>query len=804
MLNTQNKTESQTEQIGRFEIIQSLGRGAQGEVFLAHDPQLDRKVAIKTLLASSASDLDSLLQEARMVSKLQHPHIVTLFDVGEHEQVPYLVYAYVPGQTLAQQIKKESTLPLSMAAQMVCSILDAIQYAHEQKILHLDLKPSNIMVSSSGQALVMDFGIAQTFTQASTPSEHLIGTPQYIAPERILGEAPTPSSDIFSIGMMLYEMVTGTPAASGTNVLEVLHKNANEESESPSARNINIDAQLETIILKSLAKRPIDRYASAFAMKEALQTYLNPVVEEFNHNSSGAKNSTFEFLLRRMRTKGDFPALSSTLSEINKVVDDENARTHALTKSILQDFSLTNKLLKLVNTAIYSQFGGKINTISKAVSILGFESVRSIAMTLILFDFLQNKAQAAQLKDDVLAAFFSGIIAAHVSTSGNIRDAEEAMICSMFRNLGKMLASLYLFEESQEIARLVEQGEVEEKAAFKVLGISYNDLGTGIAKSWNFPPRLIAGMAKLSGEKIAKPQTDLDKLAATVNLANDLCEIARNGRTEDKSKALKNLSKRYQSAIPISEHELGKALEKGLADLSARASIIKMDLAKSSMMKQINRWSSGAISSQGMAASEHGLDAHADAGESEFAATEMSMNVINQEDLSAESEAILNSGVQDVTNALVSERKLNDIVEMVLETMYRGMQFNRVIVFVKDVNTHRMVAKYGFGEEVDSIIPKFQFKLDNTQDVFHLACSKGVDLQIEDIQAANIASKIPQWFKSAVSAQSFILLPVMVKANAVGLFYADMQKANGMQINDKQHALLRTLRNQVVLAIKQR
>ncbi len=309
----------------------------------------------------------------------------------------------------------------------------------------------------------------------------------------------------------------------------------------------------------------------------------------FNENPA---QGALDFLLRTMQSQSDFPALSSTISEINKIVDDDSASASLLAQAILHDFALTNKILKLVNTVTYGQFGGRINTISKAVVILGFETVRNVAMTLILLDFLQNKAQASQLKDDVLVSFFAGIVAGQFLAGHNMRDAEEAMICSMFRNLGKLLASFYFFEESQLIALKVEQGESEDRAAMQVIGISYNELGIGLAKSWSFPPRLIVGMRKL-GDKIAEPHGELEALSVIVNLAHELCSVASRGDVADKSKALKQLAKRYENAIKVTEPQLRKAMESGLSELSSRSKVISLDLAQSMLIKNINTWVGG-------------------------------------------------------------------------------------------------------------------------------------------------------------------------------------------------------------------
>lgn len=509
--------------------------------------------------------------------------------------------------------------------------------------------------------------------------------------------------------------------------------------------------------------------------------------------------STLDSLLRSMRSQSDFPALSSTISEINKIVDDESASTSLLAQSILQDFALTNKLLKLVNTVTYGQFGGKINTISKAVVILGFETVRNVAMTLILLDFLQNKAQAAQLKDDVLASFFAGIVAAQFSSGQNIRDAEEAMICSMFRNLGKLLASFYFFEESQRIALLTEQGATEDKAALEVLGITYNDLGIGLAKSWSFPPRLILGMRKLSGEKIAKPRGEMEHLSVTVNLAHELCAIARHGDVADKPKELKRLAKRYEDAISISELQLRKAMENGLRELTSRARIINLDLAKSMLVNRVHQW----------VGAKPDIETEQKPAESDSLSGITQLGMENQHEhagavVKIDPETILTEGIQEITNTLVDDHKSNDIIQMVLETMHRGMGFNRTMFLARDISSQKMTARFGFGQDADSVIQKFHFSLDFAPDVFHLAISKGADLLIEDIMAENIAGKIPNWYRQAVTSQSFLLLPVMIKDKPAGLFYADMEQANAMQVSQRQLSLLRTLRNQCVLAIKQK
>ena len=790
--------------IGRFEVIKELGRGAQGVVYLARDPRLDRQVAIKTLRTSSVAQSDGLLHEAKTVSNLQHPNIIPLYDLGSDEGAPYLVYAFIDGETVAHVLKRSGPLSMAAAARILADVLDALASAHGQGIMHLDIKPANVMISSGGQHLVMDFGIARTISQLPDASGDITGTPQYMAPETISAKGAEFRSDIFSAGVMLYEMVTGAPVVEGGNAFQILNRNAHEKADAPSSRNVKVDEKLEWIILKAIAKKPEERFASASAMRDALLNYLDSSRSTAVDAPDADFSSTLRFLLRRMRSKSDFPALSGIINEINKIVSSESEGSGKLAQVILQDFSLTNKLLKLVNTVSYAQFGGQINTISKAVSILGFDSVRNIAMTLIVLDFLQNKSQAQELKDDVISAFFSGIVAVQLSAGMSARDAEETMICAMFLNLGRLIAKFYFFEESEEVVRLMEdKGLDEDHAAMKVLGISYNDLGIGIAKTWSFPARLIAGMQKLQGEKIRMPSSDTGSMSVTVNMANDLCAIATVKDPSGKKDTLNKIRARYAAVMDVAEENLSSALESGLQDLSRRALVLGIKSAKSPLLKNLRVWLDHAVEPTPASKAEP-VVIDPLSGVTIIDGVVYAETLVNAEiEAKPDPEAVLSDGIQDVTNTLVGEYKVNDVLQMVLETIYRGLGFRRVLIFSRDNKQGLMVARFGFGNGIADILPHFRFPLAFEADVFHLALEKGLDLVIEDVGAENIANKIPAWYSKAVDSRYFLLLPVVVNKIAVGLIYADMQEAKKLQITPKQLSMLRTLRNQAVLAIKQ-
>ncbi|MGV3580739.1 MAG: HDOD domain-containing protein [Methylophilus sp.] len=499
-----------------------------------------------------------------------------------------------------------------------------------------------------------------------------------------------------------------------------------------------------------------------------------------------------------MRNNDDFPALSNTISEINQAVASEHSSTQSLTKVVLQDFSLTNKLLKIVNTVSYGQYGGKISTISKAVVILGFDVVRDVATTLVLIDFLQNKSQSAELTDQVISAFFVGLVARQLTFNLNARNHEEAMICGIFHNLGQLLTVFYFFDESQKINQMISEGMTPEEASYAVLGISYSDLGVGVAKTWSFPPRLLHGMQALPHSSVKSASTELDQLNVTVNLAGELTATASSHSAGDKSKVIQQLTNKYKNAIHVDEKMLQNTLEQVLQEMAIRASILNIGTKKSQLFKRVADYTNSNVKDKNQ---EPSIDEHE---QTEIAPSkDASLEEAPALDEVIDSEAILQAGIQDVINTLVSDYNLNDILQMILETMYRGLGCNRVIMFVRDGKNNTMQARSGYGQEIEKLLPEFKFPLGFTPDVFHLCIDKGADIVIENTEIEPIASKIPQWYKSISNAKSFLLLPVMINQKAVGCFYADMLSINAFDETSKSLSLLRTLRNQAVLAIKQ-
>ncbi len=788
--------------IGRFEVRSELGRGAQSVVYLGFDPQLQREIAIKTVRFTQpdAAKNKVLLDEARTVSKLRNPNIVPIFEAGEEGGDLYLVFEYVPGKNLAEFLASSGALSSVKAASLLRPILDAVAYAHAQSIIHRDLKPSNILLDENAAPRVMDFGIATRIGSAGEDAAEYSGTPAYMAPEYVAKREVSERSDIFAAGLILFEMLTGRRAIEGDNIFQVMHRISNEDIRLPA--NLAVDERLSIILYKALARDPLLRYQSATQFGAAIDNYLDP--EEEQKREGDSRQSTLDFLLRRMRHKSDFPALSESVTAINKIANSETESINKLSNSILKDFALTNKLLRLVNSAYFRPAGGgSISTVSRAVIVLGFEAVRNIAITVLLFEHMQNKGNANQLKEDFLRATLAGILAKDICATAQMRDLEQSFICALFHNLGRLLSQYYFPEESDEIRRIVAQKNCsEDQAALQVLAISFEDLGTAIAKQWGFPALIVGTMRKMPAGQVKKSSSQEDRLRILSSMANEMCSVISQATPEAREKEMRKLMTRFADAISLNQKEIQQTVQRAVEEVGDFARVIHLNLGQTAFGKQMRQF---ALGGDGSVAVDEALEPDPTDGTQLHEPSPFSGPASSEggDDDRVDAQSVLTAGIQDISNTLVDGFKLNDILRIILETMYRAMGFKRVVLCIRDAKAGVMQGRFGFGPNANEVAKAFRFPLSFSPDVFHASTSKGVDILISDIDDPKIAARIPDWYRKAVPAHSFVLFPLNMKGNSIALIYADHDAAGGIDIPEKELSLLRTLRNQAILAIKQ-
>ncbi len=808
--------------LGRFEIVRPLGEGAQGAVYLAYDTRLGRQVAIKTLrlrngVDTGSAQLATLLEEARIVSQLSHPNIVTLYDAGEDDGLPYLVFEYVKGDTLRKSCGKGRPIEPAKAADICIQVLKAIDYAHRHGVLHRDIKPSNIMITSDGIARVMDFGIAQLIRPETPNEDPFRGTPRYMAPEYITDKVFTKQSDLFSIGMVLHEMLTGQPVIASDNVFSVLHRIANEPIAPPSQRNPQVEESLDLVVMRALARDPAGRFESAAQMEEALYRYLNPepVLEE---PAAEGVSGTLEFLLRRMRHKSDFPALSTTISTVNQAVTSEVDGVNALSKSILKDFALTNSLLRLVNTAHYGRFGGSISTVSRAVVILGFNRVRSAAATLMLFEHLHNKGLANQLKDDLIGAYFAGLLSRDLARSAAIDVAEEAFICAMFHDLGRLLTRFYLTEESREIDKLMQQRKLSaSQASLKVLGISFEALGIGVAKHWKFPAKLVESMHSLPNDPAALPVDETARLQLLAEMSSQVVATLRDRPATDMEAGLKAVARRFGKAFKIDHQRLLDTIRKNVEEIEQDASFLNFVPEQSPFIGKLVEvcWTEPDEQMAEAESQTRSFDKTVPidvmqhvvaAAETSTVTATLPIEMLGPEPAKENAvvrKTVLSDGIREIIDSLVGKFELNDVLEMILETMFRGFDFTRVLLFVRNPKDNTLRARFGFGDGVEHILSRgMAVAANGGDDIFSATAFEGVDVFLEDFNDAAAQARIPAWYSELVPSSSLCLLPVVVGGKTIGLLYGDKTEPGRLKFDQEQVSLLKTLRNQAVIAIR--
>jgi serine/threonine-protein kinase len=266
---------------GRYQIVSELGRGSMGVVYRGYDPVIGRTVAIKTMLVGNLTPAEfeeykaRFQREAQSAGALNHPNIVTVYDFGEDTGVLYLAMELLEGKSLQRLVEEQGVLPVETIVPIFTQVCSALDHAHRNKIVHRDIKPANIMIVDSGLVKVTDFGIAKVMSSGMTQAGQILGTPNYMSPEQVKGRPVDGRSDIFSLGVILYELVTGEKPFGGQNITTVIYKIINENPIPPRELDATIHPGLSYVIQKALAKSPEERYQTCRELAEDLKNYKN-------------------------------------------------------------------------------------------------------------------------------------------------------------------------------------------------------------------------------------------------------------------------------------------------------------------------------------------------------------------------------------------------------------------------------------------------------------------------------------------------------------------------------------------------
>ena len=321
----------------RYEIIKTIGEGGMANVYLANDTILDRKVAIKVLRGDLSNDekfIRRFKREALSVSNLSHPNIVEVYDVGEEDGNYYIVMEYIEGKTLKQLLQKRGALTLNEVIDIMTQLTDGLDYAHEAYIIHRDIKPQNIMIEDNGLVKITDFGIAMALNSTQlTQTNSVMGSVHYLPPEQANGKGSTVKSDIYSLGILMYELLTGSVPFKGDTAVEIALKHMKEKIPSIRKQNPTIPQSVENIVLKATAKNPKNRYDNVRDMYKDLQTALQ---------RDNEKRLVYEYPENDLEETKVIPQVTK---EIKQVIDKPTAKEEDTDDdSVLKEKDEKNKL----------------------------------------------------------------------------------------------------------------------------------------------------------------------------------------------------------------------------------------------------------------------------------------------------------------------------------------------------------------------------------------------------------------------------------------------------------------------------
>jgi len=262
--------------LGKYDLLQILGKGAMGTVYEGFDPIIARRLAIKTVRLPDADDVEAqeelarFKREAQAAGRLSHPNIVGVFDYGETSEIAYIVMEFVDGTTLKHTLDKKERFEVREVVRLMDGLLTGLQYSHDRGVVHRDIKPANIMVTKAGEVKIADFGIARIESSSLTQAGTMLGTPSYMSPEQFMGQTVDARTDIYSSGVMLYQLLTGGRPFEG-GLTAIMHKVLNTEPPPPSALSVTVPHAFDAVVQRAMAKRPQERFASAAEFAKALK-----------------------------------------------------------------------------------------------------------------------------------------------------------------------------------------------------------------------------------------------------------------------------------------------------------------------------------------------------------------------------------------------------------------------------------------------------------------------------------------------------------------------------------------------------
>ena len=474
-------------------------------------------------------------------------------------------------------------------------------------------------------------------------------------------------------------------------------------------------------------------------------------------------DATLALLWERIRRRGDMPGFTRAINAILASMRGEDERDFSMTQTVLSDPVLTQKVLRLANSGMYSAFGQRINTVSKAVLVLGTEAIGHLALGLKLIEELSKSTpDSLQAHIEMEKAVLAGMVAQQVAARADIRDPEEAVVCSILHSLGRMMVTFYLPERWTVLQQAAGEG-MEDAAALDQLGLSLEQIGRATAEHWGLPRNLIAGMRRVEPGERGDAFAHEDWLAALGTMSSQCAETLWHG-DECAAEAVAQLASNFAPMLGIAADNIVGAVEQAKVDAAADLSIAPL--------------------------------ANPPEKRARAAAATRMRDAGNK---------VLKDGVAEMREVAGSATP-GQMMSMAIESAYHGLSFTRAFGFLRSRRDGKYSAKIGLGDGAKALLPKLAFDDTYEPNVFFAALGSDRVIFIENARDPKFASKLPGWWKGTLgAARCFVIIPLCTHGEPVGFIYGDWDdRYPSVFLNQTEFSLLNDLRALVVKSVERR
>jgi HD-like signal output (HDOD) protein len=483
----------------------------------------------------------------------------------------------------------------------------------------------------------------------------------------------------------------------------------------------------------------------------------------------------------------DMFALGSSVAQVVQMASSDDQGTHDLAYYVLSDPALTQRILRQSNTAQYrTASGSNVTTISRAISLLGFDNVKTTALAMLLVDALSNSAHEQAVRIELQAALCASLVGREMSRHSFYQGAEEAAIGALFKNLGPLLVASHEHDRYREINALtVGNAHTLGQASQMILGCSYDTLSEAVMGEWKIPDVIVRAVAPLPAGTLKVAANRGEWMRQVASFSSDVSRLLARSIDPKNSNEARAIQTRYGAALNLDAEQMGELFDTVQGDMNT-------------LLQSMNMAPPPLVDDEPEVEGLPNVLLLATMGSDdvEVAGCHPSGKPLNARDL-------LLAGVQDVTQMRASGKsKVNELILAVLETLYRSLGFRFATVCLKDARSGHYRARLAFGEEHQTRMNGFAFPVLSTRDLFHLAMENDADLMIADAATPKIRDLLPAWHRALLpDAKSFIVLPLVVGKVQLGLFYADRTHAAPEGVPPDETSLIKALKGQVLAAL---